>query len=182
MKYLFIDIRRSDEVFANRFGESNEYSVYNIPMNMIKFNQKTIIKHLEYIDEIYIVCRSAQRSQFIKDKYFSEHPKIKVNPDLQFLHLQHGTNTIKLNNDNITINIIGSNSFNLYNIMRIVQILLGTVILTLGGYTYYQIKNNKSNKINTLPLVVLLLFGLMALINGVTATCTLSKILVNYLN
>jgi rhodanese-related sulfurtransferase len=166
MKYLFIDIRRSDEVFANRFGESNEYSVYNIPMNMIKFNQKTIIKHLEYIDEIYIVCRSAQRSQFIKDKYFSEHPKIKVNPDLQFLHLQHGTNTIKLNNDN----------------MRIVQILLGTVILTLGGYTYYQIKNNKSNKINTLPLVVLLLFGLMALINGVTATCTLSKILVNYLN
>ena len=66
--------------------------------------------------------------------------------------------------------------------MRIVQILLGTVILTLGGYTYYQIKNNKSNKINTLPLVVLLLFGLMALINGVTATCTLSKILVNYLN
>lgn len=179
MKYLFIDIRRSDEIFTNRFGESNEYSVYNIPMNMIRFNQKTIIKHLEYIDEIYIVCRSAQRSKFIKDKYFSEYPNIKVNPDLQFSNLQHGTNTIKLNNDNITINVIGSNSFNLYNVMRIVQILLGTVILTLGGYTYYHIKNKK---INSIPLIVLLLFGLMALINGLTATCTLSKILINYLN
>lgn len=181
MKYLFIDIRQSDEVYQKRFGESTQYKVYNIPMNMIRFNQKTIINHLEYIDEIYIVCHSGQRSQFIKDKYFSNQPNIKVNSNLQFKNFEHGDNIVTLDdvNTQININIIGSNAFNLYNLTRIIQILLGTLILTLGGYTYYQARKIKINRI---PLMVLLMFGLMALFNGVTATCTLSKILVDYLN
>ena len=54
MKYLFIDIRKSDEVYAKHFDESQEYSFYNIPMDMIRFNAQTIINHLEYIDEIYL--------------------------------------------------------------------------------------------------------------------------------
>ena len=69
MKYLFIDIRKSDEVYSKHFSPSNEYKFYNIPMNMIRFNSQTIINHLEYNDEIYIVCESANRSQFIKNKY-----------------------------------------------------------------------------------------------------------------
>ena len=63
MKYLFIDIRKSDEVYSNHFDQSQEYSFYNIPMNMIRFNAKTIIDHLDYFDTIYIVCQSANRSQ-----------------------------------------------------------------------------------------------------------------------
>ena len=59
MKYLFIDIRKSDEVYSKHFDQSQEYSFYNIPMNMIRFNADTIINHLEYFDEIYIVCQSA---------------------------------------------------------------------------------------------------------------------------
>ena len=42
MKYLFIDIRKGDEVLTKRFGESDDYEVYNIPMNMIRFNAKTL--------------------------------------------------------------------------------------------------------------------------------------------
>ena len=77
MKYLFIDIRKSDEVYSKHFDLSQDYSFYNIPMNMIRFNSQTIINHIEYYDEIYIVCQSASRSKFIKDKYFNQYEKIK---------------------------------------------------------------------------------------------------------
>ena len=47
-------------------------------MNMIRFNAQTIINHLEYVDEIYIVCETGNRSQFIKNKYFKDYERIKV--------------------------------------------------------------------------------------------------------
>lgn len=181
MKYLFIDIRKSDEVYSNRFGSSTEYDVYNIPMNMIRFNQKAIVSHLQYFDEIYIVCHSGTRSQMIKDKYFTGVDKIKVSKDLQFKNLSHGLNKVKLNNDILDINIVGSNAFNLYSIMRVIQLVLGTLILVMGSYTYHQIQNKKCN-INIVPLVILMLFGLMAIINGLTSTCTMSKVFMYYLN
>ena len=84
MNYLFIDIRKSDEVYSKHFVDGTQYKFYNIPMNMIKFNIKTIIDHLNYIDEIYIVCNSAKRANFIKNKYFLKESKIKVNNNLQF--------------------------------------------------------------------------------------------------
>ena len=96
MKYLFIDIRKSDEVYAKHFDQSKEYSFYNIPMNMIRFNAQTIINHLEYVDEIYIVCESANRSQFIKDKYFNDYKRIKVSQNLQFSKLNYGLNKVSL--------------------------------------------------------------------------------------
>lgn len=182
MKYVFIDIRKSDEVFSKRIANSSsgEFEVYNIPMNMIGFNKETIINHLKWIDEIYIVCRSSRRSQFIKDKYFSDIEKIKVNNELQMENLKHGKNQLEINNQSLEVEVIGDNSFNLYSIMRITQIILGTLILLLGGYTLYEIRNYK--KINKIPLIVLLFFGFNALINGLTSTCTVAKILENKLN
>ena len=38
------------------------------------------------------------------------------------------------------------------------------------------------NKINTIPLIVLLAFGGNALINGLTSTCTVSTVFADYLN
>ena len=37
MKYLFIDIRKSDEVYSKHFDQHSQigHSFYNIPMNMI---------------------------------------------------------------------------------------------------------------------------------------------------
>ena len=182
-KYLFIDIRKSDEVYSKHFDQSNEYSFYNIPMNMIRFNAPNIITHLNYYDEIFIVCQSAKRSQFLKNKYFRNYPNIKVSKLLQFSNLKYGKNNINLGNDNLNINIIGSNSFNFYNVMRILQTFMGILILSVVGYTYSELKNKKLiNKFNNIPLIVLGLFGLMALYNGLTSTCGMSFLLRNYLN
>lgn len=179
MNYLFIDIRKSDEVYAKHFDYSKDYKLYTIPMNMIRFNTKNIINHLKYIDEIYIICNSGKRANFIKNKYFKENDKIIVNKDLQFKNFTKGINKIKLNYDSIELNVI-VNGYNFYSIMRLIQTIIGSLILLLGGYTIYEI--NKYKKINKIPLIVLLLIGSMALINGLTSTCTLSEILKNYLN
>jgi len=184
MKYLFIDIRKSDEVYSKHFDQSQDYSFYNIPMNMIRFNAQTIINHLEYYDEIYIVCQSASRSQFIKDKYFNNYEKIKVSKNLQFVNLKHGLNNVTLNeNTTMRINIIGSNSFNFYNVMRILQTVLGLIMILVGGYTFMQVGRNKLfSKISATPLIILVLFGSMALYNGLTSTCSISILLTDYLN
>jgi len=184
MKYLFIDIRKSDEVYAKHFAQSQEYSFYNIPMNMIRFNAQTIIDHLEYFDEIYIVCQSAIRSQFIKNKYFNDYKRIKVNKNLQFSHLNYGLNTVSLNkNTDMRINIVGSNSFNFYSVMRIIQTIMGIIMLSVGIYIYIQLrKENSLKKISILPLIILIAFGSMALYNGLTSTCSISILLEDYLN
>jgi hypothetical protein len=175
---IFIDIRKSDEVYSKRFDLSKNYSVYNIPMNMIRFNAENIIKHLHYVNEIYIVCESSKRSNFIKHKYFHEYPQIKVNEQLQFSKLHHGMNEVPLN-ALMNINVVGSNAFNYYSVMRIIQTIMGLLILSLGGYTYLQIRKKK---VNSVPLIFLLLFGGMALINGLTSTCSISELLQDYLN
>ena len=63
--------------------------------------------------------------------------------------------------------------------MRILQLVMGTVILAAGGYTYLQIKNKKINKI---PLIILLIMGVNAVYNGLTSTCSLSTALMDKLN
>jgi len=180
MKYIFIDIRKSDEVYNKRFAPSGDYKFYNIPMDMIKFNQYTIRKHLEYANEIYIVCRSAARSQYIKDKYFATDANIKIKDTLQFNNLVYGNNIIKINNDVIQVKVEGTPVINFYSILRIVQTFLGLLILILGGLTYMEMSKYKNA--NVIPLVILMIFGLMALINGLTSTCTISLILQDYLN
>lgn len=184
MKYLFIDIRKSDEVYAKHFDQSQEYSFYNIPMNMIRFNAQTIIDHLEYVDEIYIVCQSSSRSQFIKNKYFNDYDRIKVSQNLQFSNLKYGSNNVSLyKNMDMRINIIGSNSFNFYSVMRIIQTIMGIVMLSVGAYMYIQLRKERLlNKINVSPLIILVLFGIMALYNGLTSTCSISILLEDYLN
>ena len=183
MKYLFIDIRKSDEAYRKHFLPSEQYKFYNIPMNMIRFNKETIIEHLEYVDEIYIVCQGANRSQFVKDKYFANIGNIKVDPDLQFGNLKPGVNNIVLKDKpiNVNVNVGGKDEFNLYNVMRILQLVMGTVILAAGGYTYLQLKNKKI-KINKIPLIILLIMGVNAIYNGLTSTCSLSTALKDKLN
>ena len=153
-------------------------------MNMIRFNAKTIINHLEYFDEIYIVCQSASRSQFIKNKYFNNDKRIKVSEKLQFSNLKYGVNNISVNeNTDMRINIVGSNSFNFYSVMRIIQTIMGIIMLSVGIYIYIQLSKEKLlKKINILPLIVLVSFGSMALYNGLTSTCSISMLFRDYLN
>ena len=97
-------------------------------------------------------------------------------------NLNYGLNNVSLNNTVMRINIVGSNSFNFYNVMRIIQTIMGIVMLSVGGYTYMQLKKEKIKKINTLPLIILMLFGTMALYNGLTSTCSMSILFKDYLN
>lgn len=56
-------------------------------------------------------------------------------------------------------------------------------MISLGIYIYLQLRKEKLlNKINTLPLIILLAFGSMTLYNGVTSTCSVSILLEDYLN
>jgi hypothetical protein len=81
------------------------------------------------------------------------------------------------------IKIIGSNSFNFYNVMRIIQTIMGIVMLSVGTYLYVQLrKDNLLKKTNIIPLIILILFGIMALYNGLTSTCSISILLEDYLN
>ena len=56
-------------------------------------------------------------------------------------------------------------------------------MISVGGYTYIQLRKvNLLKKINILPLIVLVLFGIMVLYNGLTSTCSISILLKDYLN
>jgi hypothetical protein len=81
------------------------------------------------------------------------------------------------------INVVGSNSFNFYSVMRIIQTIMGIIMLLVGISIYIQLRKEKLlKKINILPLIVLVAFGSMALYNGLTSTCSISILLEDYLN
>ena len=59
--------------------------------------------------------------------------------------------------------------------MRIIQTIMGIIMLSVGLYIYIQLrKENLLKKINIIPLIVLMSFGIMAIYNGLTSTCSLS--------
>jgi hypothetical protein len=175
--HLYIDIRASDEVQSLRFDPTHMTNYYNIPMNMVKFNREVILKHLEYYDEIYIVCRTGSRSSFIKNKYFKNEPRVKVDTNLSSINLKLGKQDIVLkDNTNVTVWTTGKMQYNLYNITRVIQIMLGLIMLTCGLFLV------KNKHVNIVIKVVLIGMGLMALFNGLTNTCTLSVLLRNIMN
>ena len=176
-KYILVDIRSSDEVFSKHFDGNKMTNFYNIPMNMIRFNVKGLESHLQYVEKIFLICRSGVRSQFIKDKYFKDNDKVIVDKSLQFKNFTNkGENTITLDNgEKMTVFIEGTFSFNLYNLTRIIQLMLGSIIIICTSLLW----NNCSSKY---PLLVLLLFGCMAVFNAITNTCTLSVVFKDLLN
>ena len=177
--YILIDIRNSDEVLAKHFDDSKMKNFYNIPMNMIRFNVEVILDHLKWVKNIYIVCNSGNRSRFIKEKYFSNEPRIVVDDLLQFNKIAEPGeyNYLLENNQAINIWVNGSFKYNMYNITRLVQTVLGTIMILCSLYLWKY--GNCSTKI---PIYILLGMGTMALINGLTNTCTMALLLRNVLN
>ncbi len=178
-KFILIDIRNSDEVLYKHFDSNKMNNFYNIPANMIRFNKKVILSHLDYVDLIYLVCNSSKRSQFIKNKYFSDEPRVVVDELLQFQNFNKSGeyNLVLKNNKNIKVFINGTFKYNFYNLTRIIQTILGSIMIIVG---LYLLKNKKCN--TNIPLYILLLFGINALINGLTNTCTISLVFKNLLN
>lgn len=180
-KYIFIDIRGSDEVLTMQFDSNKmEYQYYNIPMNMIQFNVKTIIDHLEYIETVYIVCNSGRRSKFIKEKYFKDEPRIKIDNNLSFNKFKMGKNNVVLaDGSKITIWTTGTGKFNLNNMTRIVQVVLGSVMLIVSSFMIFH--NLCSNNYIWI-MYILMIMGMVALYSGITRSCFMSALLMNVIN
>jgi hypothetical protein len=120
----------------------------------------------------------------LKINILMTYKRIKVNKNLQFSNLKYGSNNVSLDgNTDMIINVVGSNAFNFYSVMRIIQTIMGIIMLSVGIYIYIQLKKEKLlKKINILSLIILILFGSMALYNGLTSTCSISILLEDYLN
>lgn len=188
-KVIIVDIRNSDEVLSKHLDDKIMTNFYNIPMNMIRFNKNNILSHLQWVDDIYIMCHSSARSQFIKNKYFINEDRIKVNSNLQFNKFKNpGIYSVAVDDNNIVkVHIAGTFSYNIYNLTRLIQIMLGTIMVLCSTYILYNGKCHKSAKISVkisvkISLYIILIMGLMAFINGVTNTCTISLLLRDYLN
>lgn len=176
---LYIDIRRSDEVLTKRFNDIKMNNFYSIPANHIKFNRIKILDHLEYYENIYLVCATSNRSQMIKDKYFSNDNRIIVNKNISFSKFPNkkGEHIIKLDNDKFDkIWITGTFKFNLYNITRIMQLILG-IIMLLCGIVIINIK-----QVPIIIKIILLFMGIILLYSGITSNCMMGRMLKNYLN
>ena len=178
-KNILIDIRASDEVLTKRFDDSKMTNFYNIPMNMIRFNRRVILNHLEYVDNIYLVCSTSRRSKIIKDKYFPNEDRIKVNKALSFKYLPDvkGMHIVELGDGIVEkVYLTGTFGFNLYNMTRFMQVFVGTVMLICGLFLL------KYKTVHFLIKTLLVGFGIVLLFSGITASCFMALLLQDYMN
>jgi rhodanese-related sulfurtransferase len=147
---LFIDIRNYDEVASKRLVTRDD--VLYIPMNMIKFNLDYLKKVIPSYENVYIMCRSGQRSKIIKDKYFLDYDNVKVSPKQ--------INTLSENES-----IVSSSSF--FSLTRKIQIIAGTLILGLFILYHYSEK----------AIYCYLALGLFMVYVGISGNCFMSSIL-----
>lgn len=117
-------------------------------MNMIRFNRQNIINHLQWADKIFIVCNSGRRSKFIKDKYFADQPSIIYDKLLQFNNFNSAANkiSVQVGGETISFNIpiAYATDKHIYSITRLVQIMLGMVIILTTLGTLYQLGGIKT--------------------------------------
>jgi rhodanese-related sulfurtransferase len=187
VKSFFIDIRKSDEVFATRF--TNDIPHLCIPANMIRFNLQFLRDFVKSKPDtiFYLVCYSSNRSSFIYNKYFANDEilkNIKVSNLIQFKYLQFFTNQENITKESELIrNELGylptviNKGYNFYSLTRVLQTILGLLLIITSLLLW-----NKCNKKRKWVLWLVLIMGVNALFNGLTSTCTISKLFMNYLN
>jgi hypothetical protein len=180
-RFLVLDIRKSDELHQKHIVSTNDYDVLNIPMEVIRFNVGYLLELLSNYNIMYIMCRTGKRSKFIKDKYFNNNTNVIISSNLNSSVLDYGKNRVKLENITVTLMVEGKPGFNLYNMTRIVQLILGTTILLCSGFIFYKLKAGKC-QISLIPFLVLWVFGLNSVYSSLFNYCGLSKLLMNYLN
>lgn len=176
---FFIDIRNSDEVLDKQF-DPVYHRFINIPANHIRFNLefiRSIVRSGDY-SIIYLVCNSGRRSAMIYNKYFANDPDlsmITVNPSVSFKYFGKVgtiTNISDENNLRIYTTSQAKSSFNLYNITRVIQLLIGTIMIIIGLYIV-----GLSKCICNAPIGwILITVGLFTLYSGISGLCVLSRL------
>lgn len=176
---LFIDIRNSDEVLSHRFDTTKHKSL-NIPSNMIRFNLmflRDLVSSGKY-ERVFIVCYTGKRSKMIYDKYFASDiilSSIIVDKRVSFKNFNK-LSPVEYNDLNLKIYTIKGPSFNLYNMTRIVQLILGSILLLSGLFILYNCSKFK-------PLTFFMIaIGLFVIYSSISGSCIMSKLLGNILN
>lgn len=154
LKKLLLDVRNHDEISNMKLKENTEISeVLYIPSNTVKFNLGFLNSYFKQFEQVYIICRSGNRSSQIKDKYF----KKTVNVQLY-----------KYNYNNIPRELLEPYpEKTTYSLVRKIQMIMGSILLIVFVLSFY-FKN---------IFYVLLPFSLFMLYVGISGNCFMSSIL-----
>ena len=158
-KKIIIDIRDESELLEKKLSSTDkDIIIFNIPMRNIFFNKETI-KKLSENNKVYILCRSGNRSQKVKDLYFKKNKNI--------ISIARGINNLNENKEfkNIIINS-GNGGFGIQQYMQLIFVIILFIIILL---LYANIGNNYIIYFS----IFVLIFILYQL---VSKSCIISKI------
>jgi len=76
---LLLDVRNQDEIDTIKYKEDGTMDVLYMPANVIKYNVEFLRDYFQKYKQVFIICQSGNRSQIIKNKYFSDDAHVMVN-------------------------------------------------------------------------------------------------------
>ena len=159
-KIVLIDIRNDSECMEKYLISHNKLiSIYNIPMNHIAFNKKWILE-LSNDAFVYIVCKSGNRSDRVKNTYFRDIQNI--------ISLEGGISNIKIFDGIAIILDRGGWGKMQYLQFSFLVILLTILLLIIQHYS-------RIDMILILSLIILFIIYQL-----VTKTCYIEKIIPLY--
>ncbi len=159
-KIVLIDIRNDSECMEKYLISNNKLiSIYNIPMNNIAFNKKWILQ-LSSDAFVYIVCKSGNRSEKVKNTYFRDIQNI--------ISLEGGISNIKIFEGIAIIVDRGGWGKMQYLQFSFLVILLTILLLIIQHYSRIDM------------ILILSLIILFVIYQLVTKTCYIEKIIPLY--
>lgn len=151
---LLLDVRNPDEIDAVKYNNDNGSfdDILYMPANIIKYNLDFLREYFEQYDNVYIICKSGNRSQKIKDAYFADDEKISIN----------STHFNNISDEQV----IRSSGLHM-SLTRKIQIISGSIILLilLLSLFYEDAK------------YMFFIFGILMLYVGISGNCFMSSIL-----
>lgn len=159
-KIILIDIRNDSECMEKYLLSNNKLiSIYNIPMNHIAFNKKWIIE-LSHDAYVYIICKSGNRSDKVKNIYFKDVQNI--------ISLEGGISNIKIFEGIAIIVDRGG-----WGKMQYVQFSFLAILLTIFVliYQYY-------SRVDMLIILSLIIFFIIYQL--LSKTCYIEKVIPLY--
>ena len=152
---IIIDLREEHEMKKSHLDPST-CNVINIPMRSIPFNLN-YIENLSKNDEIQLMCKSGNRSDLIKKKYFEANDK--VSSMIGGIKKVGENSKIKV----IELNGAGMGIQQYMQVMFVCILVVSSIILYFGGWKYAMVFN---------VLMVVMIF-----LQLYTKSCVLGKML-----
>jgi len=155
MEKIIIDIRDESELLDSKMHTFDENTyILNIPTRNIKFNIEGINK-LSKKYKIYLVCRSSNRSDKVKNKYFKDNENV--------ISVSGG-----IKKENELFNIISEKGG--MGFQQIMQIIFSIILLVIAILLFMKINRN-------IILLIISIMIILILLQAFTKSCVLSKII-----